>query len=182
MGPMRALTGCIAQPTADPFSNRKKSCACNRSRKGHACVFWLCLTRESGSVENEPVEPRNFQPGVDSNAPDSISACCRCCSRHCGRGHRACAGACAINATAGIATCGVSTFVGLIRRRGRFQVDPEAMDCGQGQVGQGKGKMGRLREAGEGPEAHRSKELVVPRFLHDELKRLPKELLTLRLS
>jgi hypothetical protein len=43
------------------------------------------------------------------------------------------------------------------------------MEPSEGQVGQGKGKMGRLPEAVEGPEIDRSKELVVPRVLHDQL-------------
>ena len=131
-------------------------------------MFWLCLTRESGSVENELVEPK-FQPGVASNAPDSISACSRCHSYHCGCGGRACSGAGAINASAGIATCGVSTFVGVIRRGGRVQMDQEAVGSGTGQMGQGKGQVGRLPQAGEGSEPHRAKKLVVPLLLHDEL-------------
>jgi hypothetical protein len=48
-------------------------------------------------------------------------------------------------------------------------MDVEAMESGKGQVGQGKRKMGRLPEAVEGSEPDRSKELVVPRVLHDQL-------------
>jgi hypothetical protein len=104
-----------------------------------------------------------FQPGVGSDAPDSISTCHSCYSCHCRRGHGACAGPCAVAAR------GVGTFVGVICRRGRLQMDPQAVGCGTGQMGQGKGEVGRLRQAGEGSESHRAKELVFPVLVHDEL-------------
>jgi hypothetical protein len=47
-------------------------------------------------------------------------------------------------------------------------MDKEAMEPGKGEMGQGKRKVGRLREASEGSKAHRPKELVIPCLLHDQ--------------
>jgi hypothetical protein len=48
-------------------------------------------------------------------------------------------------------------------------MDIAAMESSEGQVGQGKGKMGRLPETVEGAEVDGPKELVGPRVLHDQL-------------
>src|SRR5215471_11676395 len=48
-------------------------------------------------------------------------------------------------------------------------MDVKAMESGKGQVGRGKGKMGRLPEAIQRSKFDGPKELVFPRVLHDAL-------------
>src|SRR5262249_31336652 len=57
--------------------------------------------------------------------------------------------------------------VNLFPDRRCLDMDIEAMEPGQGQVGRGKGKMGRLREAIQGSESDWPKELVIRCVLHD---------------
>jgi hypothetical protein len=55
------------------------------------------------------------------------------------------------------------------RGRERFQVDHQTLECGQGTLGQAKGKVGRLPAAVERAEAERQEELVISRDVHDRL-------------
>lgn len=59
--------------------------------------------------------------------------------------------------------------VNIIQGRRRFPLDRGAMEPCQDPVGQGKGKMGRLPEAGAGSKSDRPEELVIPGVLHDKL-------------
>src|SRR5262249_40212079 len=88
------------------------------------------------------------------------------CSIRTSRGRNAWRG----HAGSGARTSNDTSAVNVIQDRRGFPLDRGAMEPCKGRVGQGKGKMGRLPEAGARAKSDRPEELVIPGVLHDDLR------------